>query len=185
MFGGHVGSFEVLRAIALDECPVPVRVMMHDRHAEKLARVLRQLNATLPAQVIPLGRPQAMLDARNALHHGELVALLADRSMYGDRQVQCDFLGGRAGFPRGPFELAAMLDAPVVLFCATYSGRGRYDIRIEPLDLPSLAGETRDQTLDRRCRAYAAWLEARVREAPYNWFNFYDFWARPVAASQP
>jgi predicted LPLAT superfamily acyltransferase len=78
-----------------------------------------------------------------------------------------------------------MLDAPVVLFCATYSGRGRYDIRIEPLDLPSLAGETRDQTLDRRCRAYAAWLEARVREAPYNWFNFYDFWARPVAASQP
>ena len=25
-------------------------------------------------------------------------------------------------------------------------------------------------------RAYVAKLEALVREAPYNWFNFYDFW---------
>ncbi len=24
---------------------------------------------------------------------------------------------------------------------------------------------------------YVAMLEALCREAPYNWFNFYDFWA--------
>jgi predicted LPLAT superfamily acyltransferase len=24
---------------------------------------------------------------------------------------------------------------------------------------------------------YVATLEALCREAPYNWFNFYDFWA--------
>ena len=31
--------------------------------------------------------------------------------------------------------------------------------------------------LDEVMRRYVARLEALCREAPYNWFNFYDFWA--------
>ena len=111
---------------------MPIRVLMHESHARKLARVLGRLNATLPAQIIALGRPHTMLDVRDALARGEIVAFLADRSMHGDRQVWCDFLGGRAGFPRGPFELAALLGAPVMLFSATYEGRMRYDVRFAP-----------------------------------------------------
>ena len=29
---------------------------------------------------------------------------------------------------------------------------------------------------------YVATLEALSREAPYNWFNFYDFWADATAS---
>ena len=165
LFGAHFGSFEVLRALGLAESPVPVRVLMHDRHAEKLARVLHALNAELPAQIIPLGRPQTMLDVRDALARGEIVALLVDRSLRGDREIECSFLGAPARFPRGPFELATLLGAPVMLFSATYRGRMRYDVRFEPL------------AHEERCSRFAAWLEARCREAPFNWFNFYDFWA--------
>lgn len=165
LFGAHFGSFEVLRALGLAESPVPVRVLMHDRHAEKLARVLHALNAELPAQIIPLGKPQTMLDVRDALARGEIVALLADRTLRGEREVECPFLGGTARFPRGPFELAALLGAPVVLFSATYQGPMRYDVRFERL------------ADDRGCAGFAAWLDARCREAPFNWFNFYDFWA--------
>jgi predicted LPLAT superfamily acyltransferase len=164
LFGAHFGSFEVLRALGLSESPVPVRVLMHDRHAEKLARVLHALNAELPAQIIPLGRPQTMLDVRDALARGEIVSLLADRSLHGEREVACPFLGGTARFPRGPFELAALLGAPVVLFSATYQGPRRYAVRFELVE-------------DAHCAGFAAWLEARCREAPFNWFNFYDFWA--------
>jgi len=182
LFGAHFGSFEVLRAIAVSDCPVPIRVLMHDRHAEKLARVLRRLNAVLPAQVIPLGRPQTMLDVRDALARGEIVALLADRSMHGDRQVSCAFLGERAGFPRGPFELAALLDAPVMLFSATWQGRMRYDARFEQI---AAAGERngdrngdREAAINANCERFAAWLDLRCRASPYNWFNVYDFWAQ-------
>jgi len=34
-------------------------------------------------------------------------------------------------------------------------------------------------SLARYVRAYAAMLEAHVRTAPMNWFNFYDFWSPP------
>jgi predicted LPLAT superfamily acyltransferase len=173
LMGGHFGSFEMLRAIGLEHCPVPVRVLMHETHARKMTRAMRRLNAKLPAQVIGLGRPQAMLDARDALARGEIVALLADRSLHGDRQVACSFLGSDARFPRGPFELAAKLDVPVVLFSATYLGPRRYVVRFDPLD----CADPRD--VDARCRAFATWLEAQCRAAPYNWFNFYDFWAAP------
>jgi predicted LPLAT superfamily acyltransferase len=150
---------------------------MHDRHAEKLARVLHRLNAALPAQVIPLGQPRTMLDVRDALARGEIVALLADRSMHGDRQVSCPFLGGAAGFPRGPFELAALLNAPVMLFSATWRSRMRYDVRFEALASDDHGAAGRDVVVAAGCVRFAAWLDARCRAAPYNWFNFYDFWA--------
>jgi hypothetical protein len=71
-------------------------------------------------------------------------------------------------FPRGPFELAAMLGAPVVLFSATHEAAGRYLIRFDVLPAAD--------DVDARCRAFAAWLEQRCLETPCNWFNFYDFW---------
>jgi predicted LPLAT superfamily acyltransferase len=172
LVGAHFGSFEILRALALTQAPVRVRVLMHADRAAKMDAVLRRLNADLPAQVIRLGQPTTMLEVRAALDRGELVALLADRSLHGDRQVACGFLGAPAPFPRGPFELAALLRVPVVMFCAAYRGGRGYAIRFDALD----AGD-----VDTRCRAFAAWLEARCREAPHNWFNFYDFWpAVPV-----
>lgn len=168
LMGAHFGSFDVLRGIGLAESPVPVRVLMNEGHAEKLDRVLRRLNRQLPAQVIALGTPHTMLAVRDALGRGELVALLADRSLQDDREVECPFLGAAAAFPRGPFQLAALLDVPVVLFSATYRAGGRYDVRFDALP----AG-----TIEARVRAFATWLEVRCRASPYNWFNFYDFWA--------
>jgi predicted LPLAT superfamily acyltransferase len=176
LVGAHFGSFDVLRGIALAESPVPVRVLMHEGHAEKLDRVLRRLNRHLPAQVIALGTPQTMLTVRDALDRGELVALLADRSLQDDRGVECPFLGAMAAFPRGPFQLAALLDAPVVLFSATHRAAGRYDVRFDALP---------GGTIEARARAFARWLEARCRLSPYNWFNFYDFWAASHARRPP
>jgi predicted LPLAT superfamily acyltransferase len=182
LFGAHFGSFEALRALAVLQCPVAVRVLMRADHAAKMNRVLQALCEDLQRQVIALGRPQTMLEVRAALAAGEMVALLADRALNDDRRVDCDFLGSAAGFPRGPFELAAVLDAPVVLFSATYRGRGRYEIGFERFDSPAEARAR--SVIDDRCRALAAWLETRCRAAPYNWFNFYDFWA-PAGGAAP
>jgi len=178
LFGAHLGSFEVMRVLALAHAPISVRVLMHEGNAEKLASVLRSLNADIERQVIVLGRAQTMLDVRDALRRGEAVGLLADRAVAGDRMRRCDFLGAPASFAEGPFVLAAMLRAPVVLFSAIQTRPGCYRIRFEPFaDRVMLPGERRDAELQQLCERYAAWLEARCREAPFNWFNFYDFWA--------
>ena len=182
LFGAHFGSFDLLRVLGLAECPVPVHVLMHQRHAEKLNAVLGALNPGSPMQIIRLGQPQTMLQVAEALSRGEIVALLADRVVAGDKMVPCSFLGENTLLPGGPFALAAMLRAPVVLFSAVYQGGRSYRIRFEPFaERVVLPRERRDAALRAYCQRYAEWLEAKCRFAPYNWFNFYDFWAHERA----
>ena len=178
LVGAHLGSFEMLRVLALAEFPVRVRVLMHEANAEKLASVLAPLNADIPRQVITLGRPETMLETRDSVAAGEVVGLLADRVVAGDRVRRCPFLGAPASFAEGPFVLAAALGVPVLLFSAVQTDDGRYRIRFEPFaERIEFSRRDRDAVLQAACERYAGWLEARCRESPYNWFNFYDFWA--------
>jgi predicted LPLAT superfamily acyltransferase len=57
------------------------------------------------------------------------------------------------------------------------SGNRRYDIHVERLAerLEVPRGE-RDVALERFCQAYAERLAHYCTVAPFQWFNFYDFW---------
>jgi predicted LPLAT superfamily acyltransferase len=179
LFGAHFGSFDFLRVLGLAESPVPMHLLMHQRNSEKLNALFDALNPGPRTQIIRLGRSQTMLQVAEALARGEIVALLADRVVAGDKMVRCDFLGGEAPLPEGPFVLAAMLRVPVVLFSAVYAGGRRYRIRFEPFaERIVLARASRAAALQAYCQRYATWLEANCKSAPYNWFNFYDFWVR-------
>jgi predicted LPLAT superfamily acyltransferase len=137
--------------------------LLYPDNATNTDAVLAELCPDLRERVIPLGRPQTLLRVRECLERNEIVGLLGDRSLRSERTGRCDFLGAPASFPLGPLRLAAILDAPVVLFFGLYLGGRRYALHFEPF-----AGDVAH---------YAARLEHYCRRAPYNWFNFYDFWA--------
>jgi predicted LPLAT superfamily acyltransferase len=182
LFGAHFGSFDLLRALAFAECPVRVNVLMHEINAEKMNSVLAALNIDLPPLVIPLGRPETMLKVAEALGRNEIVGLLADRVVAGDKFMRCNFLGAKAPFPEGPFALASVLNAPVVLFSAVYVGGRRYRVRFEHFLDPAHGTSTRRRAGPQdQVQRYADWLAENCRVAPYNWFNFYDFWAHAAS----
>ena len=150
---------------------------MHEANAEKLNGVLAALNLDMPPQIIPLGRPETMLKVAEALSRNEIVGLLADRVVAGDKMLRCDFLDGAASFPEGPFVLASVLNAPVVLFSAVYCGGRQYRVRFEHFaDAANVPRVGRRDALQSQVQRYADWLAHSCRAAPYNWFNFYDFW---------
>ena len=182
LYGAHFGSFEVLRALGSAQSPVAVKVLMHEDNAEKLNGVLAALNRELPQQIIPLGRPETMLKVAEALTRNEIVGLLADRVVAGDKLLHCRFLDAVASFPEGPFVLAFVLKAPVLLFSAVYCGGRRYRVSFEPfVDQEAASSADRREAVQSQVQRYADWLARNCRAAPYNWFNFYDFWthARP------
>jgi predicted LPLAT superfamily acyltransferase len=55
----------------------------------------------------------------------------------------------------------------------------RYEAHVEVLsDRLELPRANRDEILRACVQEYADRLAARVRAEPYNWLNFFDFWAK-------
>ena len=65
----------------------------------------------------------------------------------------------------------------MVLAFGLYRGGNRYDLRFEAFcDGEVVPRARRAAHLAALIRGYAARLEHHARQAPYNWFNFYDYW---------
>ncbi|WP_455385596.1 LpxL/LpxP family acyltransferase [Acidihalobacter prosperus] len=180
LVGAHVGSFDAARALGRARVELPLRVLMDLEHNPAITRLLDALNPDVAATVIQPGKVDTALRIQEALEAGEFVGILADRAAEaGDKCLEVNFLGSPAQLPLGPMRLAVALHAPVILFLGLYQGGNRYVLHFERLDddreVPRRERAAYAQTLLRR---YAASLEAELRKAPYNWFNFYDFWAR-------
>lgn len=177
LLGSHLGSFEVLRAVADEGCPVPVKALMYEENAARVNEVFNALNPGRPADVIRIGRPGALLEVKEALDRGELVGILGDRIVSGEKVAAADFLGRPALLPAGPVVLASVLKAPVVLFFGVHRGPRRYEVRFEPFaERVVLERGARGADVAAWVQRYASALEAACRTDPYNWFNFYDFW---------
>jgi predicted LPLAT superfamily acyltransferase len=177
LLGSHLGGFEALRALGRQVVRYPINVVMHEDATRKVSGVLNGLAPELKARVIAPGRPETMLRIKECLERGEMVGILGDRPFGSEKTSLCPFLGTPARFPQGPFRLATVLEAPVVLFFALYEGANRYRICLEVLaERPTIERGERTEAATRWVERYVGRLEHYARAAPYNWFNFYDFW---------
>ena len=180
LFGSHLGSFEVLRVLARERPDAKLRVVLDVGHNPALTQLLDALNPDVAATVIDAGQPGSslMLAIQDAVSQGAMVALLVDRVPPGEPFESAEFLGRPAPLPTAPWLIAAVLGAPVVLAFGLYRGGNRYELHFETfsegLRIPRAQ---RKAALAALIRRYAARLEHFARRAPYNWFNFYDFWA--------
>jgi predicted LPLAT superfamily acyltransferase len=180
LVGAHLGSFEALRALAR-RGGVPVNVVMSSRYAARFARVLAEHTADTALRIFDLSfaGPEAIFTLRACVARGEFVAILADRVGPGAqaRPLRARFFGVPASFPRGPFLLAAALQCPVILLIGLRRGGHRYEIFVEPLHTPALATPAGRRAWAAEVVAdYAGRLERLCLRAPYQWFNFFDFW---------
>lgn len=177
LVGAHLGSFEIVRFVGREARVPRVSLVMYDANTRTLNAVLNAINPRLAMRVIALGRIDSMLQLERALGEGEFVGMLADRAIEGESTVPRAFLGAPARFPTGPFRIAAMLGRPLVLMIGVYLGGRRYEVHFERLaDFSGTGRAQREQAIDASQRRYVARLEHYCRKAPYNWFNFYDFW---------
>jgi predicted LPLAT superfamily acyltransferase len=177
LIGAHLGSFEVMRAFGRQHTDQTISMLMYEDNAQKINTTLTAINPSATQDIISLGRMESMLLAKEKIEAGHLVGMLADRGLGNDQTRACDFLGAPAPFPLGPFRVAAILRRPVLFMTGLYLGGNRYRIHIEPLaDFSQVERGQRDDAIAEAQQAYAARLEHYCRLAPYNWFNFFDFW---------
>jgi predicted LPLAT superfamily acyltransferase len=178
LLGAHFGSFEALRSFGMLARDLPVNILMYEQNSQKITSVLNALNPKIATSIINIGAPDALIKVKEKIEAGEFVGILGDRITHGDKTAPVTFLGDTAHLPWGPLLLASVTKAPVVLFFGAYRGGARYDIYFEPLaEQLNISRANRKQEMTLLLQKYADALERRCRAEPYNWFNFYDYWA--------
>ncbi len=186
LVGAHMGSFEVLRTLASRRPDVPLHIVLNKQQTPVMTGLLERLAPDVAARIIDgAGDPAStVLALSEVLARGHMAALLADRGRPDETMRRVPFCGVPAPFPVGPWLLAATLKVPVVLCLGLYLGGNRYRLVFEPFaDVVEIPRGVRGAALDAVLTRYAARLEHHARQAPCNWFNFYDFWDETDASS--
>jgi predicted LPLAT superfamily acyltransferase len=185
LMGAHLGSFEAIRALGRKHTNLRVAMVMHQENAQKINAMLAAINPEAVQDIIGLGHVDSMLKVRERLDEGCAVGMLADRTPGNDAVYPTQVLGTNANLPSGPFRMAALLRRPVVFMTGLYLGGNRYAIHFDPLaDFSAVAHGQRDAAIEAAIARYAALLDQYCRKAPYNWFNFFDFW-QPASPATP
>jgi predicted LPLAT superfamily acyltransferase len=189
LFGSHQGSFEALRAISTRRPDVNLRVLLDKQKTPALTELLEALAPDIGDKVIDASQDGASvaLQMAEACSQGAMVAMLADRGRGHEVLRRADLLGSPAPFPVSPWLLAHTLRVPVVLCFGLYLGGNRYRLVFEAFaERVEIPRQDRAQALDAVIARYARRVEHYIHEAPYNWFNFYDFWQQDtLVPAQP
>ncbi len=184
----HLGSFESLRALGTTQRNLPLSVLLDREQGKKMIGLLERLNPQLATQLIDasLRGPALVLKLKEAMQAGRIVCMMADRARADERALAVQFMGGAVRFPEGPWSLAKALGVPVLLGFGLYRGGRRYDVSFE-LFAERITAERANRAAELQAHAqrYAQRLEFHAQRAPYNWFNFYDYWADEPAGSFP
>lgn len=187
LIGAHLGSFEVLRALGRRQPGLRIAMVMYEDNARKINAALGAINPKAQLDVVALGHIDSMIRVNALLDQGAVVGMLGDRSLGTDDTCSVDFLGSSAELPLGPFRMAAVLKRPVLFMAGLYRGANRYDVHFEMLaDFSALPPRGRTAAVHDAVTRYAALMAQYCHSAPYNWFNFFDFWhAAPQQAGRP
>lgn len=169
LISAHLGNWELAGNFLKGNYNAKVNVLMYEAEAEKLRAFFDSVTGGAQFNIIGIKDDFShIIKIHAALKRNEFICLHADRNMPGAKTMSLDFLGKKANFPLGPFQMAAKFDAPVCYVYNVKSGKFFYELSCaEPI--------TEKQSAEELGAKYVSLLETKVKANPEQWFNFYDF----------
>lgn len=173
----HTGNFE-LCGYLLHSAGKRLHALVYAGEAETVMENRRRVWSAHNVEMIPVRDDLSHLFAINAaLEAGDVVCMAGDRMLGSAKSVECNFLGRPARFPLGPFALAVKRSVPLLALFVMKESARKYHVYVQPVTLPeSEAALPARQRMAALARAFAAKMEAIVKQYPHQWFNYYEFW---------
>lgn len=179
LLSAHLGNWEIAGNLLSGRIGAPVNFAMVDAEKSEIKKAFASAFARRKVNILPVGQDTMafVMGVHAALRKGEIVCLHGDR-MLGAKGLPVRFLGGTVEFPFGPFAIAQATGAPVIPIFAVKKGlRGPYEMKAyTPIVVSADSRGDRDAGASGALDKYVKLLEQVVKENPYEWFNFYDFW---------
>ncbi len=184
LLAAHVGSWEIGGHL-LARHGRPVNVIVLERDAENIRQLHADALRAKRFQILTAtDDPLRSVAIVAALRRGELVAMHGDR-VFGGASMTAPFLGSPAAFPVGAYMLAAATGAPILHVFAVRERLGHYRFLGFPVQhVPRRRGAEQAAILEACVRDYVAHVESVVKQYPFQWYNFYPFWAKDETKSK-
>ncbi|MCH5290488.1 MAG: hypothetical protein J1D88_01860 [Treponema sp.] len=193
LIASHIGNMELLRCLASYnqtdvQREVPVAAIMETDITLQFNNTLRDLNPRSQLDIvspvdIDIG---TMAKLQDIIDEGGLVVVAADRTSASSpgRSLEHPFLGKQALFPYGSFLLASLLNAPIYFVTAvrqkTFMLWPKYNMFVTKAATSfDCSRKERMERIDSLCKEFIRELERYCERYPYQWYNFFDFWAHP------
>jgi predicted LPLAT superfamily acyltransferase len=171
LFSGHVGNWENAGNLIGERITTKINVLMLDAEVEKIKHFINKNTAQSKFNLIPLKEDMShLILIHQALKRNELIALHADRTQEGQKNIQLPFLNGTASFPAGPFVMAHKFKVPITFVFAVKDKSTHYTLSATD---PIVTAASPEEIATK----YVARLEEVVKASPEQWFNFYDYYA--------
>jgi predicted LPLAT superfamily acyltransferase len=177
----HLGNIDVGRALSIKYTDFSINNIVAFDEAPVFNGTLSKVSEDAKNRLFMVS--QLGIDTgivlKQRVDQGELVVIAGDRitGASNEQVIPTEFLGRKANFPIGPFVLASVLDCPIYTLCSLKQN-GKYHIHLDKLSEPlKLKRKSRSKQLNHIVKMYAQRLEYYCELAPYQWFNFFDFWS--------
>jgi len=171
---GHIGPWQLGPYLLEQAGYAPVTLAMAREIDAGVQRVEELLELRRRFRVVYTDGTFAALELLRVLREGGLVAVQMDRT--NGAQLRLPFIDGDAPFASGPAALARAAESPIVPVFLIATGPFRVRVEVgEPIRVART--KSRDADVEAATRALAGAYEACVREHPYQWYAFHDFWA--------
>jgi lauroyl/myristoyl acyltransferase len=172
---GHIGNWEI-GSVMLRAQNLPLTIVAMREASAEINRLRTGFRSQIGAETLEVRQSiDTALQLRRRLADNRIVAMLMDRHVGRDR-VAVTFFGRRAWFLRTPALLGYLTGAPLLPCSIVRLPDGRY--RVKPGEPIHVSRDMdRDRAVAIAAQAFATDLEARIRETPEYWYQFYPFWA--------
>jgi len=171
----HVGNYE-LAGYSLSSGAKTLNALVFAGEKKTVMDGRRKMFSGTGISMIPIMEDMSHIYRINSLlGEGQIVSMPCDRIFGSPKYVEAPFFGESARFPMGPFAIAVSKGVKMVAVFSMKTSLKGYRLIVRPLEM---CGETRAEKTSSLARSYAAALEQTIREYPYQWFNYFDFWKK-------
>ncbi|MCW9026003.1 MAG: lysophospholipid acyltransferase family protein [Thiovulaceae bacterium] len=167
-FGGWASSTHNLSTKNIP----PMNVVMQDNTNKSMQEVEADVKDENKQNVkiidVNQGAFATNIQIANVLMQGEIVAMMADRVADEKRKIKVKFFSKDVYINKDPFDIAKRMNKPMIVVHTINKGSREYEARYYKID-------SENNTLEENAQNYMDILEEVVKEYPYQWYNFYDY----------
>jgi len=169
LISGHLGNWD-LAGHMLKRLEAKINIVLFEGEAEQIKQYMDKFAGAPSYNIISVRQDMSHIyQISAAIQRNEFICIHGDRFTEGTRTLEQDFLGEKALFPAGVFQIAHKLKTPYTFVYAIKETSRHYHYSATK---PKISDKNPEEIL----KEYVSTLEEKVKQYPTQWFNFYNFW---------